>query len=261
MKPVTVLYLLLILTLSSCAKRDLNQLLEEANRLKNENTPQAWQKIRSNLEIIVREAKLDKHSEGSEKIYNFYVMSLIRTCVPEELKKTEDIARKVANWFPESFLSNYQLGEICLLEKDPRAAFPYLEKAVKLNPQNISAQVLLLTAARESGEPSAGQYFENASRLDIFRNNSKFYNSWGMWCVSQGLYPEAIRHFGKAHSLNPNALAPILNMAIVYDNHLKMKRVARRYYLKYRELLAMNPATNTRQYHLPVQNRIRQLFH
>ena len=255
----------IILFTTGCSKVKVGDVLTECKKLKDSDDPDAWRKIAAKLKPIYDDKRL-KNNADADALRNFYVMSLIRTAAGngEKLAKAAEIARDVQIAQPKDFLANLQLGEIRQEQGKDDVAYPFLETAHLLKPDNVSALTLLLKAAHKSGVPNADVHFVAAESIPAFKNDPKFYNLWGMWLVKQGdndlrsrkYYMQAMNKFSAGHRLDKENRELLLNMAILMDEKLHMPKVAKKYYLCFKNTLS----DKDREQHVMIQQRLRDLL-
>ena len=259
------LFLVTILLFSAgCSKNKVGDVLAECKELKSQNDPDAWRKIAAKLGPLYNDKRL-KGNDNAVALRNFYVMSLIRTADGDEekLTKAAQAAHDVLQLHPTDFLANFQLGQIRLEQGKADVAYPFLEAAHMNKPEHVPALTLLLNAAERSGLPDADKHFEVADRISTFNQDSKFYNLWGMWLIKQGeseldsrtQYVKAMQKFRSGYLLDPHNKQLLLNMAVLMDKHLKLPKVAQKYYLCFKNTLGRDEREN----HVMIQQRLLDL--
>ncbi len=241
------------LLLTGCSRTDVSQLLTECNQLRENGSTKDWQQIRAKLEKVRTETVIEKGDPAAAELQNFYVMSLIRTSSPDNLDEAAEVADDVQQQYPDNFLANFQYGKIKMMQGSALEAYHYLERAHQLKEEHAPTLTLLLDAASQVAAPDAEMYFKRAEMITVFKSDYKFYHTWGVWLSKTGRYQPAIRKFHDAIRLNEKCSDAYLNIAIIYDKHLKLPKVARRYYLNCKRYLA---DTNAQ---IEIQRRLRDM--
>ena len=237
--------------LTSCSKSGPKALLLESKELAAKGDPESWEQVRVNLKDLIRNHNIPEDEDGAQ-IYNFYVQSLIKTGRHDEALLE---AEKNINRFPQNFLSNYLLGKLYYDSGRMAQAVSFLEEAEKINPGNVNTMTLLLAAASKANHPKGDTYFAG---MQAFKNDSKFYNEWGCWLMNQGQYRKALARFAESKR-KPNAdPAATMNLAVLYDQHLNMKKAAKKYYMRYLYEMGKYPDSRIATRKM-VQNRIREM--
>lgn len=245
----------LVAALAGCGKPDVKAILEESRQLAQKGDNASWTKIRKNLENVLRNSRLSPQTEGADRIHNLYVQSLLRVGTPKEARLAAENAQKL---FPDSYLANYQLGKVHYDQGDMPAATASLEQALKLKPDDANTLTLLVVAAAKSNSRNAGAYFAKAADLPEFKADSRLYNEWALWLVTQNKPDLAIAKMAEAIR-QPNCdPAVYMNFGILWDRYLDKPAAAKKYYKKY--LIEMTKFPDSRQDdRILVQNRLRDL--
>ena len=246
----------------SCAKVDVAKALEERKAAAEDGQ---WEQVHNNLKEVIDSNKVDKELEGADRLYAFYIQSKMHLGKMEEALVTAEDAYKK---FPQNQRINYLLGKL-YYEKGERLtgverkeyigmSVAFLETAHKMNPEDINCMTLLLNASLEADSPQTLKWYEEASTMAAFKEDSAFYNQWGKAYSSRNMHPEALNKYIKSIGLNESNAVAYLNAGITYDKHMRYPKVARKYYIKYLQVLRLNNDDNiaTRK---KVQGRLREL--
>ena len=246
----------------SCAKVDVAKALEESKTAADEGN---WEQAHNNLKDVIDSKKVDKDLEGADRLYAFYIQTKIKLGRIEEALVT---AKDAYETYPENKVIAYQLGKLHY-EKGDRLtgeerkqqmsyAVVYLEEALKKDPQDVKTMTLLLNASLEAESPKALTFYEQASTMAEFKDDSNFYNQWGKVYSARNMHPEALNKYLRSMRLNESNAVAYLNAGVTYDKHMRYPKVARKSYKKYLQVLRQNEEDNL-DARRKVQGRLREL--
>ncbi|MEO6183609.1 MAG: tetratricopeptide repeat protein, partial [Verrucomicrobiota bacterium] len=177
---------------------------------------------------------------------------------PKKAEHAYQTALKLDRNFAEA---RYNLGSLYLDQNNLAAAIIDLTTYTQFNPKNPDGWLKLGLAQKRLGSASVGA--EKNRQLDAAKRNietaqklrpsAEALNAIGLIQVQRGQPREAIPKFTAALQLQPNFSDALLNLAVVYHQHLNDRRLA---LVNYRQFLAVaKQAPETTQ----VQMIVRQL--
>lgn len=130
---------------------------------------------------------------------------LLRARILLDLRRTPDAifdAKQVSDSYPKLAYAQALLSRAWMIQRNPSAALSAAEKAVKLNPGEPEAQLVLAMAKASLGrDQEADSAFRQA--LDIDPRFAEARYEWGRWLKSKGRLKEAATQFQEAARLEP----------------------------------------------------------
>ena len=258
-----LLLILSIIMLTSCSKIDVAKHLEESMAAAENDD---WETVHSKLDEVVQKVDID-NVDGAEHLYAFYIQSKYRIGQKDEALNVSVTALEK---FPENQIINFYRGKIHYenamdmngldRSNEMKTAVIYLKKAYELKNEDMNALKLLLTASVEANDNNALHYFELAEQYEEFKNDKNFYSLWGQMYRNYNMNVEALRVYSKSWRDHKDSAA-ILNIAVIWDKKMGKPLVAKKYYIKYMQLLRQNDQITTKKTkYIKVQKRLKELM-
>lgn len=151
----------------------------------------------------------------------------------ESLEKALSLNRKLAE-------AHNFLGLIYLQQSDPQRSADHFKKAVEINGYFTDARNHLGVAYKELRKyDKAMKQFRIALKDKTYRTPEKIHLNMGHLFLERGRFPDAIKEFSQAVSLNPGYLRGILGLGITYKRSGKPDLAER----ELRKVLRLGPGT------------------
>jgi len=159
------------------------------------------------IKIIFDEELIQKESEKFNKV--------VQLCEQNNYSKALKLVNELIEQDPA--VSDYHRikGQIFFEQGDAENAIDALIDAVRLDPENVNALILLgnLHARAHSDAETALSFYERVLELDP--ENYLAINNFGGNLANLGKYDEAKRYFELAHDLNPDYPNTLYGMALI----------------------------------------------
>lgn len=110
----------------------------------------------------------------------------------------------------------FNIGKIYAVKKDKKNAINFLEKTLKINSNNVSAYLLLITLYKDSYRADDAKRMEEQYSSALIRKASEEHNDLGGKALASGRIDMAITEFKKSIELNPSDPSAYSNLGRVY---------------------------------------------
>lgn len=147
-----------------------------------------------------------------------------------------DCAMKAAELAPGNFYAQYIKGFLLYKSGKYDMALAPLRAARNLREDDMNTLILLAQAslAQKNMDQSAG-YYSMLIRIPQYGNTPLPWNGIGV-CYAAKNPRKALAFFRKAEQLSPNDPPTALNLAVLYDFHLRQPATAKAYYERFLRL-------------------------